>query len=256
MRSLAAVGIDNDFAPRQTGVAVRAADDELAGRIDMIGNVVVKQGLHPCGIKFLHAGDENGFHVGGYPLLHGGVSLLLCDAFGFDEIIVLGGNNDGVDAQGNAAVIVFDCHLTLGIGTEIGQETGLFLSYGSQFFEQGVRQIQRQRHVVFRFRRGIAEHHPLVACSLIHRVGTFHALVNLRTLLVNGGKDAAGLRFKLIFAFGVTNLCNHIAHNSRHIYVSLRLHFSRQDNLTGRNQRFASHFRLFVIRQKLIQHSI
>ncbi len=40
---MAAVGIDNDFAAGQAGVSMRAADNELAGGIDMQNEVIVEQ---------------------------------------------------------------------------------------------------------------------------------------------------------------------------------------------------------------------
>ena len=39
----AAVGIDDDLAPGQAAVAVRAADDEPAGRVDVVRDVAVDQ---------------------------------------------------------------------------------------------------------------------------------------------------------------------------------------------------------------------
>ena len=41
VRSIAAVGIDNDLSTRNTGIAHRAADHKLSGRIDVIFGVVV-----------------------------------------------------------------------------------------------------------------------------------------------------------------------------------------------------------------------
>ena len=37
-----------------------------------------------------------------------------------DEVVVLGGDYDGVDAYRRAVVIIFDGNLALGVGTEVG----------------------------------------------------------------------------------------------------------------------------------------
>src|SRR3989338_10510515 len=43
VRGCAAVGVDDDLAPGQAAVALRAADDETAGRVDQIFDVALDQ---------------------------------------------------------------------------------------------------------------------------------------------------------------------------------------------------------------------
>ena len=57
MRGRAAVGVDDDLAAGQAGIAVGAADDELAGRIDVPDGVLV----HPAGWQ---RGDDEGLDDG------------------------------------------------------------------------------------------------------------------------------------------------------------------------------------------------
>ena len=82
----AAVGVDDDLATGQAGVAHRAADHELAGRVDQQPVVLgrdVEVGEHRVDDVLLDVGLELGLEV---------------DALG-----VLGGEHDGVDADGRVA---------------------------------------------------------------------------------------------------------------------------------------------------------
>src|SRR6202012_1871287 len=58
VRGRAAVGVDNDLAAGQAGVAVRAADLEAAGRVDV-----------PLGLLGDQARREDAFHIGADDLL-------------------------------------------------------------------------------------------------------------------------------------------------------------------------------------------
>src|SRR5713226_5404835 len=77
----AAVRIDDDFASGQTRVAMRTANDEPAGRID----VVLGGGVH---------------HVGGNDGIDNVLLDLSAQILGGDLVVVLGGNNYRVNALG------------------------------------------------------------------------------------------------------------------------------------------------------------
>ena len=97
MCAAAAVGVDDDFAPGESGVAVGAADEESAGGVDVEHDVVVPPlfvGREDHGLDDLFDDLVLG--------LAGELALLVEDG-----LVVLGGDDDGVDADG-ALVFVGD----------------------------------------------------------------------------------------------------------------------------------------------------
>src|SRR5690606_9308234 len=65
VRRCAAVGIDDDLAAGQAGVAIGAADLEAAGRVDVVlGRVGQQIGGENVGDDLLHIGVKLGFLVG------------------------------------------------------------------------------------------------------------------------------------------------------------------------------------------------
>src|SRR5208283_1173179 len=97
--SHAAVGVDDDLAAGQAGVAHGAADDETSGGIDVVLGVFVEQVGRDHGLDDMlqNAGAE--FVVG-----HG--------------LGVLRGNHDGIDAHDFALGVIFDCDLRFAIGAK------------------------------------------------------------------------------------------------------------------------------------------
>ena len=60
MGSFSAIGVDDDLAAGETGVAMGTADDELPRGIDMVCNVVVEEGEHFLAPDFrLHPWHED-----------------------------------------------------------------------------------------------------------------------------------------------------------------------------------------------------
>ena len=105
MTGHAAVAVDDDLAAGQTAVTHRAANDELAGRVDVELGVLVQQ----------LGGDD----VLDDQLHHGFAQVGVLDLG-----IVLGGQHDGVDADHLAAVVAAG-HLGLGVRTQPGQQARL-----------------------------------------------------------------------------------------------------------------------------------
>ena len=145
MSTLAAVSVDDNLAAGQAGVAVRTTDDELAGRVHVIGNPVVEQ-LQD--FRIVDAGDDTGHQDFNHVLADDGEHFFVSLQLGFlalvgreDEFVVLGGNDDGIDAYRLAVVVVFNGYLALGVGTEVGH----FLAFATdvrQNHQQLVRQVE------------------------------------------------------------------------------------------------------------------
>ena len=94
----AAIGVDDDLASRQAGIAHGAADDEFAGGVDVISGT----GVQP--LVGQHGLDDH---------LHYRLVQLLLGDLG----AVLRGKNDGVDGDW-LVVLVTECDLRLGVGAQ------------------------------------------------------------------------------------------------------------------------------------------
>ncbi len=88
MGAASAVGVDDDLAAGEAGVAVRAADDEFSGGVDVEDDVIVPE-------LFGNARADDLLDDLALGLFADGV-LLLVD----DGSVMLGGDDDGVDADG------------------------------------------------------------------------------------------------------------------------------------------------------------
>ena len=114
-----------------------------------------------------------------------------------DVGIVLGGNDNRIDADGNA-VFVFDRNLCFAVGPQIGQ--GAVLSHLGQAAGQPMRQRNRQGHQFLGLAAGIPEHHALVTGTGLRLVigaagfqGTVNAHRDIGRLLIEADHHVAGL---------------------------------------------------------------
>ncbi len=97
----AAVGVDDDLASGQAGVAHGAADDEAAGGVDVVLGVGIQQ-----------VGGDGGLdHV----LQDVGPQLFIADRLG-----MLRGDDHGIDPRRLAGFVVLDRDLRFAVGTQIG----------------------------------------------------------------------------------------------------------------------------------------
>ena len=126
--------------------------------------------------SFEHAWHEDFFHVVCDALLHGLVGV---------ELVVLCGNDDGVDALGYAFVAILYGDLAFGVWAEIGHYLSFATDVGKGL-EQTVCKVETEGHVVFGLVGGVAEHHALVSSALFCAVCAVDASVDVGTLLVYG----------------------------------------------------------------------
>ena len=194
--TLAAVGVDDNLATGQSGVAVGAADDELTRRIDEIMNVVVEQRQYLFATLGLDARNQNMDNIFVNLGQHGLVVV--------HKLVVLRAHDDGVDALRRIVFIIFNRHLTLGVGAQIGHYLAFTADIGQHFHDE-MRQIERHGHVVFCFVAGITEHHALVAGTLFVFVLAVDAAVDVVALLVNSRQNAARIAVKLVFSLRVAD---------------------------------------------------
>ena len=138
---------------------MRSADDELAGRIDVVsdGICISEESTDSFGANaFEHAGDEDFLDVRRDTLLHGFVGI---------ELVVLCADDDGVYALRHVFVAVLNGNLTLRIGAKVFHHFA-FATYLCESEEQSVGEVETQRHVVLGLVGSVSEHHALVAGSL------------------------------------------------------------------------------------------
>ena len=223
----------------QRELLARLADLAVTERVDL---VLLAGDLLDSGNTFYETGEEL-------------IRALLVAIDGKYKLIVLGGNDDSIDATWTMIIAIFDCHLALCVRTQI-RHFYPFAPNVCQHSQDTMCQVQSQRHIVLCFVGGITKHHSLITSPLAHRVVAFHTTIDIRTLFMNGREDSARVCFKHILAFRVSYSTDRLPGYFRQIHIGLRFDFSGQYDLTGSDQRLACHFRLGIKRQEMIQHSI
>ena len=78
-----------------------------------------------------------------------------------------------------------DCYLTLGVGAQISHLLA-FLADIRQCAHNKVGEVKTHRHIVLGLVSGIAEHHTLVAGTLLFLVAVIHTAVDVLALFVDG----------------------------------------------------------------------
>ena len=117
-------------------------------------------------------------------------------------------------------------------------------------------QVQRERHVRIRVAAGVAEHHALVARTLVLGLLAHHTLVDVRALLVNGAEHPAGISFEHVFAARVADAADHFPSDLLHVQVCVALHLAGKYHLPGGHQCFAGHFAFGIESEEVIDEGI
>ncbi len=109
MGSFSTIGVNDDFSSRETGISVGSTNHKLSGGVDMVFYVVAEQ-LLDFRLKLgLYPWNQNVFDIVLNFLQH---AFFICV-----EIVMLGGDYNGIDSGRLVIVIVFNSHLCFGIGT-------------------------------------------------------------------------------------------------------------------------------------------
>ena len=216
-------------------VAVRSADDELARRVHVELHVVAEEFLHAGRQLLLHPWDEDVANVGLDFFDHAYIGFVLgflAIVGGFDEVVMLCADDYGVDAEGIPAFAVFHRHLRLGIGTEVGHLLAFAADLG-QLQEQHVGEVDGEWHVVLGLLAGEAEHHALVAGTLVLRFFATHTHVNVVRLSVQGRQDATRLCVELVLRLVVADAVDDAAGHVLDLDVGVGADFAGNDDQTG-----------------------
>ncbi len=241
----AAVGVDDDLAPRETGVGPRPPDLEQAGRVD--------QDLHVLGVQI--GRDEWVDDVLDQVGLEQGLDV--------DVGLVLRGHDDRLQA-GRAAVAVADGDLDLAVRPQIRDDP--CLANLRQAVGEAVAQPDRHRHQIRVLAAGEAEHHPLVAGPLgIDLVARLAALIlvrvrntaiDVRRLLLDRDRDAAGLAVEPDLGARVADVGDGAANHRGDVHVGGGGYLPRDHDQARRDERLARDPSEGIVRQDRVQHRV
>ena len=255
MSSASTIGINDDFTACKTCVSVRSTNHKLSSWIHMQDELVVKEHLNFLG-QFLHnTWQQDCFHVMLDAVHHLLVGLFLANAIGLDELIVLSTYYYSVDANRLVGlVIILNRHLTLSIRTKIRDNTTL--AQGSEFAQQHVCKVKRERHIVKSLVAGITKHHALIAGSLVLLAFAVHTTVDVATLLMYCREHTARVAIKLVLALSITYLIYDTTSHLHQVDVGLTLYLTCNYHLTSGNESFTCHATVGIKSQKMIEKRI
>ena len=243
MTSHAAIGINNNLAPCQAAVTLRAADNELAGRVDEILGLLAKK-----------LGRNNS--------IDDMLNQILANLVKGDVLIMLGGDNNGINSY-RLAVLIGNSYLSLAIRAEIRQ--GAVLAHLGQAACQTMCQRDWQRQELRRLIGSIAEHHALVTGtgSLCLVQITFpclqslvNALGNIRRLLIQGNQNTAGISIKAELGTGIADPADGLPGNLGNIHIALGRNLTGNMSLAGSHQGLAGHTAIRILFKNCIQNTI
>ena len=230
MPSHAAVGVDNNFAPSEPGIAHRPANHEPSRGIDVIFRVrIEKIGWNDCL---------------DYMLQNVRAKLVIADRLG-----MLRRNNDRIHAHRLLIRIVFNCNLGFSIRTEVGKLS--VFAHVRKPLRQLVCQRNRHRHQFCRLIAGIAKHHPLVAGA-----AGVHAHRDVAGLLVDARDHGASIGIESVKRVVVADRRNHAPDHRLKVHISFGGDFACDDYEARRKQGFTSDAAGWILGQACVEDGI
>jgi hypothetical protein len=209
------VGVDDDLTAGETSITLRTTDDEAAGGLEVVDGAVIKE----------LSGDDLADNL----LLEGSTELLSGDI-----VAVLGGDNDGVNAQrldGTVVVGVLNSDLGLGIGKQPGDgavNTGSLHGRVELVGEENS-QGEELRGLI----GGIAEHDTLVTSTeLLKSLLVVETLSDIGGLLLNGNQDVAGLVVETLLRGIVTDVLDSVTDDLLVVQTSIGGNLTEDHNHT------------------------
>ena len=171
---------------------------------------------------------------------------------------MLRGNNDARNPDG-FAILVNHRDLRLCVRPEPAHFAAL--SNPSEFAPKSVRKHNRRRHQLRRFIARVAEHQPLIPCTLLGGFLAFggtgiHALSNVRRLLGNHAAHKNSIGMKNIVVMNVTDLAHAIAHDLEVIEFRFRGDLAADDDNIALSVSLARDAAVWILRQTRIEHCV
>src|SRR5690606_28062577 len=230
----ATVGIHDDLAAGQTTVTYRAADDELAGGVDVELGLAVQ----PLGRN--HVLDDF--------FAHGFGQIGMLDAF-----VVLGGQYHRIDGNG-LAVFITQGHLAFRVGTQPRQDA-VFAQVGLTL-HQTVGIVNRRRHQHVGFVGGVAEHQALVARAHFLVFFFVDAHGDIRRLFADRVEYGAGGAIEADIRTVVADVEDDLAHHVFQVNIRGSGDFTGDDGHAGFHQGFYRNTGVGIILDDRIQHGV
>ena len=243
--------------PVRPGVAHRAADHELARRVDVeevLGTEL--RGVHEVAVLGVEHGLDDVLEQVG-----------LDQRLGVEAVAVLRRDEDALDRDRALAPVlvhlVADGHLRLAVRTEVRQDVGL-PDLGEPPGEL-VREHDRERHQLVGLVARVAEHHPLVArAHPVDRVGVavlrlvrrVDALRDVRGLVVDRDHHAARLGVEAVLRAGVADLGDGLADDRADVDVGLGRDLAGDDDEAGRDQGLAGDAPVLVVAEDGVEDGV
>merc|ERR1712168_630386 len=233
------VSVDDDLTACQTGVSHGTADDEFAGRLQVVDGVP---------IQVLGGGDGDNHAV------HQDLSHVLQ----LDVFVVLNGDDDGVHALWDASTIlerVFAGDLSLGIWSK--PLAGSVASEFGHSLVEFVSEDDGEGHGFLGLVRGVAEHESLISGSgLILVTANVHTLSDIGGLLFEGDQDVAGLMVESFRGVVVADMFDGVADDFLIVDDGFGGDFSADEDHTSLGDRFAGDFGVGVLFEVSIEDGI
>jgi hypothetical protein len=226
------VGVDDDLAAGETAVALGAADGEQARGVHVVDGLVVE----------VLGGHDNLDHL----LLEVGGELLL----GVRRV-VLGGDHNGVHAQGAEGAVlvllVLDGHLGLAVGAE--QRHGAVLAHLGQLEAEAGRERVGEGHHLLGLIGGVAEHVALVTGADLLGLGVRlgDGLADLHGLAVEAVEHLARLVVEALLDGVEADLLDRIAHDLLVVDLGVGGDLAEHHHEAGARARLARDTRLGVL---------
>ena len=235
----AAVGVHNDFAAGQAGVALRSAHDKAAGGVDE------ELGL---GCEQLRRKD----------FLDDLLDAKFFDLAVLDLRAVLGGDDHVGDGHWQV-VLIDDRDLRLRIGAQ--PRRAARFADTREFPAEPVRKHDRRRHQLAGFVARVAEHQPLVARALLGGLLALgllgvHALGDVRGLLGDDDIHEHLVGMKHVVVVDIADLADGFAGDGHEVELGLGGDLAAHDGDVGLHVGLAGDAAEPVLRQAGVQHGI
>jgi len=237
----AAVGVDDDLAAGEAGVAVGPTDDEAARRVEVEDGLLVEVLLRDDGL------DDVLLEVGG-------------DLVVGDGLVVLGGDEDGVDADGHhGAALVDVLHRDLGLA--VGPEPGagaVLADLGEARAELGGQHVA-ERHQLGGLVGGVPEHVALVAgADLLGPLGEVpvHALRDVGGLLLDVDQHLAAVRVEAHVVGDEADLAAGVPDDLLVVHGGLGGDLAEHHHHVGLGAGLARHLAVGVLREAGVEHGV
>ena len=116
---------------------------------------------------------------------------------------------------------------------------------------------ERKRHIFLSVPARIAEHHTLVAGSLLKRVHRHDSPVYVRALLVQCGEDSTGIAIEHVLGLVVADFVDYSSGCGLNVHVCIfRTDLAADNHKPGAAECLASYLGLRILAEKFIKNGI